>query len=132
MPSLPWENNPSNVYSINSNNVHTVFLCLYIQVLEYIVISLAYLWLACYSGQWGLLVFINRIMFVFVFVSFSKLYGLFVFVFVFVLDHGIMFVFVFVSSTLTKLDEKTSLTFDNEDTSNRDYNHLVIRWLNNI
>ena len=29
-----------------------------------------------------------------------------------------MFVFIFISSTLTKLDEKTLLTFDNDGTSN--------------
>ena len=32
-PGLPWENNPSNVYSINSYNVNTVCLCLVIDVI---------------------------------------------------------------------------------------------------
>ena len=82
----------------------------FLGILEYILPMFANVRLRSLFGM--------GIMFVFVFVSFSKLYGLFVFVFVFVLDHGIMFVFVFVSSMLTKLDEKTSLTFDNEDTSN--------------
>ena len=32
-PGLPWENNPSDVYNINSHSVNTVCLCLYISVI---------------------------------------------------------------------------------------------------